>query len=323
MKKNKLGNTEIRISEMILGTWLMGDAEYWGASDQLESEKAIHTAWEGGITTFDTAYVYGNGLSEEVLGKAVKGFPREEMTIMSKIWRPDLPKDRVKPACERSLKYLGMDYLDVYFIHYPSITGDPIEETMESLMQLKEEGKIRSIGVSNFSLEQLKEARKYGDIDIIQPCYSLVWRFLDGPEFQYCKENHIGVVPYSPLAQGLLTGKYKSDKVFPKSDGRSSAPLFLHPYFDGALKVADFLKPYAEKYDRTQAQIAIRWLMQTPGITAPIVGGRNASQVAENLKAVNFELTAEDYKEIDDYSKKFTDTLPHFVNFFNATIVED
>lgn len=323
MNKSKLGNTDISISEMILGTWLMGDSEYWGTTSQLESEKAIHTAWEGGITTFDTAYVYGNGLSEKVLGKAVKGFPREDMTIISKIWRPDLPKDCVRPACERSLKFLEMDYMDIYFIHYPSVTGVPVGETMEALMQLKEEGKIRSIGVSNFSFEQLKEAQKYGKVDIIQPCYSLVWRFMDDLQFEYCTENHVGIIPYSPLAQGLLTGKYKIDTIFPKTDGRSEAPLFLHPYFDGALEVADFLKSYAEKYHRTQAQIAIRWLMQTPGIMAPIVGGRNAAQVAENLKAASFELTAADYKEIDDFSRRFTDTLPRFVNFFNAKIVSD
>ncbi|HHV10879.1 MAG TPA: aldo/keto reductase [Clostridiales bacterium] len=321
MKMKKLGKSNVSISEIIFGTWVMGDDEYWGSANELESIKAIRTAWEGGVTTFDTAYVYGYGKSEKLLGEAIKGLPREEMSIITKLWRTEMAKDLVAPACEGSLKALGLDYIDVYFIHYPSNSGVPIGETMEALMKLKSQGKIKSIGVSNFSLEQLKQARQYGEIDSIQPCYSLVWRFLDGPELEYCRENDIGIVPYSPLAQGILTGKYQCSTTFPKEDGRSQAPLFQQPYFDGALKVTDVLKHYAKKYDKTPAQVAIRWLIQTPGITAPIVGGRSCAQVAENLKAIGWKLSEEDYQAIDKISREFTQMLPSFRNFFDATIL--
>ena len=319
MNKTKLAKCDVAVSEIVLGTWVMGDDEYWGHSDELESIKAIQTAYEGGVTTFDTAFAYGNGKSEKLLGKAI--MPREQITVFSKLWRKDMTRDRVIPACEKSLRFLGLDYMDTYFIHYPSDSGVPIGETMEELMRLKEEKKIRSIGVSNFNFVQFKEAQKYGDIDVIQPCYSLVWRFIDGPEFKYYKRNNIAIVPYSPLAQGILTGKYNDKTKFSKEDGRSVAPLFQHPYFDGALKVVDILKQLAEKYKKTPAQVAIRWLIQTTGITAPIVGGRGSKQVAENLKAVGWVLSEKDYDRLDKASREFTETLPNFRNFFDATIL--
>lgn len=319
MKQKMLGNSGVSVSEIILGTWVMGGS-YWGGAEDRESIDAIRTAWDGGIQTFDTAFIYGNGHSEEVLGTAAVSFPREALTLITKLWKTEMTKKRAVLACENSLKALKSDYIDVYFIHYPADDGTPLAETMEVMMQLKAQGKIRAIGVSNFSLEQIKEAQKYGQVDVIQPCYSLVWRFLDGPEMDYCRQNNIGIIPYSPLAQGILTGKFHPGAAFPSDDGRSRAPLFQAPYLENALNVTDFLRPFAEKYGKTTAQTAIRWLMQVPGITAPIVGGRNEKQVQENLKAAGWSLSPADFQAIDTASKKFTDTLPRFQSFFQAAI---
>lgn len=185
-------------------------------------------------------------------------------------------------------------------------------------MKLKEKGKIRAIGVSNFSKDQLIEARKYGEIDVIQPCYSLVWRFLDHEEMNYCIDNNIGIISYSTLAQGILTGKFTKDTVFPSEDGRSRVPLFQSPHYEGALDVVEKLRPFAEKYDVTLAQLAIRWVIQQKGITAPIVGAKNPSQVLDNVKACNFVISDEDFKAIDKISQAFAYELPHFQTFFRA-----
>ena len=185
-------------------------------------------------------------------------------------------------------------------------------------MKLKNEGKVRCIGVSNFSKEQLMEARQYGEIDVIQPCYNLLWRYLDFDCLDYCKENNIGIINYSTLAQGLLTGKFTADTTFPDNDGRSHAAIFQHPYFEGALAVVEKLRPFAEKYGVTLSQLSIRFIMQTPGITAPIVGAKNPAQVMDNVKASNFEISKEDYDAIDQISKDYAYKLPQFQSFFHA-----
>lgn len=316
-----LGKSGVEVSEQILGCWVMGGS-YWGGAEDQDSIAAIRTALDGGVTTLDTAYIYGNGRSERIVGEAVKSYDREKLTLITKLWRSEMARDKVIPACEASLKAMDTDYADVYFIHYPSDTGIPIGETMEQMMKLKADGKIRCIGVSNFSLAQIQEARQYGEIDVIQPCYSLVWREMDKEEFDYCVENDIGIITYCSLAQGILTGKFNKDTTFKPDDGRSRAPLFQPPYYEGALEVADKLRPFAEKYGKTLAQVAINWQICKPGISAPIVGGRNAKQVEENLKASGWRLDQADFDAIDAFSRTFAYTLPKFKNFFDGTIVK-
>ena len=177
MTYKELGNTGIKLSDVILGCWAMGN-DYFSGQEDLDSTAAINAALENDINTFDTAYCYGRGHSEEVLGKALKG-KREDCVVISKLWKTFMEKDAALKACDDSLKRLQTDYMDVYFIHYPSDTGVPIGETMEAMNKMKEQGKIRAIGLSNFSLAQMKEAMQYGQIDVIQPCYSLLWRFID------------------------------------------------------------------------------------------------------------------------------------------------
>lgn len=317
MKKHILGNSNVSVSEQVFGCWAIGGTYFTGAKDEL-SIAAIRQAIDSGITTLDTAYIYGNGHSENLVGRAITGYDRSDLTVISKLWKTWMAKDQVEVACDASLKQLATDYIDVYFIHYPSDSGIPIEDTMEGMMKLKEKGKIRAIGVSNFSKDQLIEARKYGEIDVIQPCYSLVWRFLDHEEMNYCIDNNIGIISYSTLAQGILTGKFTKDTVFPSEDGRSRVPLFQSPHYKGALDVVEKLRPFAEKYDVTLAQLAIRWVIQQKGITAPIVGAKNPSQVLDNVKACNFVISDEDFKAIDKISQAFAYELPHFQTFFRA-----
>lgn len=312
-----LGSSNVSVSEQVFGCWAIGGTYFSGAEDR-KSIAAIRQAIECGITTLDTAPVYGNGHSERLIAEAVRGYDRSSLTIISKLKRAALARQLVRPACEQSLRDLNTDYLDVYFIHWPSETGDPIQDTMDELMKLKMEGKIRCIGVSNFSKEQLIEARQYGEVDVIQPCYNLLWRFLDFDGLDYCIKNNIGIINYSTLAQGLLTGKFNSETSFSSEDGRSRAPLFQHPYLDGALEVVEKLRPFADKYGVTLSQLSIRFIMQSPGITAPIVGAKNPEQVLDNAKASSFSITQEDYTAIDEISRAFAYQLPHFHSFFKA-----
>lgn len=321
MKSVKLGKTDIHFSEIVMGCWVTGGA-YWGGADDQESIKAIHKALDLGINTFDTAYIYGKGHSEKVLGEALRG-RRDKTVLISKLWKDSMKKDKVRPALEATIERLGTDYLDVYFIHYPADDGTPVEETLGELNQLKKEGKIRSIGLSNFSLEQMKEAQRYAQIDLIQPCYSLAWRFIDQDVLPYCHKENIGVIPYSPIAQGLLTGKFDADTTFDKNDGRSRAPLFQSPWREKALEILEVMRPLAEKYDKTLAQIAINWVNQAPGITSAIVGGRNAAQIEDNAGACGWELSQEDWQELNEKSQAFVTQLPRFRNFFDGTILKD
>ena len=317
MEIKQLGNTGVKLSEVILGCWQMGGS-YFGGEDDAASAECIRAALECGITTFDTAYCYGSGHSEEVLGKALEG-RRQDCTIITKLWTTFMAGKDVIPECERALKRLRTEVIDVYFIHYPS-ESVPIGETMEQLNKLREQGKIRALGLSNFSLKQMKEAMRYGQIDVIQPCYSLLWRYIDRDILPFCIQEGIGVLPYSPLAQGFLAGRVQEDTVF--TDGRSHAPLFAPQWRKGALEVADALLPIGEKHGRTQAQVALNWVLRTPGITGVIAGATKARHVPDNKGAADFALSPEEYADLDGLSRRFTDQLPIYKTFFDATIVE-
>jgi len=318
MKYKKLGSTDITLSQVILGCWQMG-GNYFGGEDDSVSEACIREALSCGVTTFDTAYCYGNGHSEEVLGRVLEG-RRQDCVIMTKLWKTFMGKEDVIPECERELRRLRTDVIDVYFIHYPSETV-PIGETMEQLNKLRDQGKIRAVGLSNFSLKQMQEAMSYGKIDVIQPCYSLLWRFIDRDVLPFCIENGIGVIPYSPLAQGFLTGSVKEDTVF--TDGRAHAPLFDMRLRPDVLKVADAVRPISKRYCCSRAQIALNWVLQTPGITAVIAGATRPECVPDNARASDFTLALEDYKRLNRFSRSFAGKIPHYKSFFDDTVVGD
>jgi myo-inositol catabolism protein IolS len=219
------------------------------------------------------------------------------------------------------MKRMGTDYIDIYFIHYPNDEVD-INETMSAMLDLKKEGKIREIGLSNFNRDQMEEALKIGRYEVIQPCYSLLWRFIEEDIVPYCIDNNIGIVAYSPIAQGILTGKFTKDWRFREGDKRKTTPLFQEGLFEECLEVADALKPYAKRHGKTQGQVAINWVTSQPGITSAIVGARNAAQMKENMGAAGWRLSGDELAEIDKIGRRVTDKLPKYENFFSKRIIE-
>jgi len=310
MQTRVLGKTKIELSAIIMGTWQTGKS-MWAGIDDKESEKAIQAAMDAGITTFDTAEVYGNGHSEKVLGKAV-GNRRDQVTILSKVFSNHLGYDQVIAACNRSLKNLGTDYLDLYQIHWPpgsfGAKPVPLEETMKALTDLKEQGKIRAIGVSNFSLEQLKAICAVGPVESLQPPYSLLWRHLETDTLAWCHANRVTVLAYSPMAQGLLTGKFGPDHQFEKGDHRSANRLFQSDIYPQAQEALDALRPIAAEKGITLAQLALAWVIAKPGVCA-IAGARNAEQSIGNAQAAEIQLSASDLEAMDRISRPITDLI--------------
>ena len=300
MKLRQLGQSDIYISPIIMGLWQAGK-EMWVGIDDRETTKAIRAAFEAGITTFDTAEAYGKGHSEQILASAISD-KRDEAIYATKVFANHLKFDQVLKACDRSLKNLQTDYIDLYQIHWPSGSfgfGEvPIGETMGALNELKEQGKIRAIGVSNFSRPQLQEAVQYGQIDSLQPPYSLFWRQVEKDTMSFCIENKITILAYAPMAQGLLTGKFGPAHTFAKGDIRAKNKLFQPDTYARAQEALTKLRPIANRKDVTLAQLALSWVTSHPNACA-IAGARNANQASENAKAGSIALSNEELSEID------------------------
>lgn len=310
MQSRLLGKTDIRLSPIIMGTWQTGKSMWTGIEDA-QSEKAIQVAMDVGITTFDTAEAYGNGHSEKVLGNAI-GSRRDQVQILSKVFSNHLKYDQVIGACNRSLKNLGTDYLDLYQIHWPpgsfGAKPVPMDETMKALTDLKDQGKIRAIGVSNFSLDQLKAISEIGPIESLQPPYSLFWRHVETDTLAWCQENQVTILAYSPMAQGLLTGKFGPEHQFEKGDHRSSNRLFQADVYPRVQQALDALRPLAEKKGLTMAQLALAWVIAKPAVCA-IAGARDARQSADNAQASAVTLTKAELDEMDRISRPVTDLI--------------
>ncbi|MGC9505248.1 aldo/keto reductase [Baaleninema sp.] len=233
METRQLGTSDVRITPILMGTWQAGK-NMWTGIDDDQMVKAIRTAYESGITTIDTAEQYGDGYSERIVAKALSDV-RDKVVYATKVFANHLKYDWVLEACHRSLENLNTDYIDLYQIHWPAGSWGseivPIEETMSALVKLKEDGKIRAIGVSNFSREQLAQASQYGRIDSLQPPYSLFWRNVETDGMPYCVEQNISILAYSPLAQGLLTGKFGRDHQFEEGDHRAKNKLFYRKFW--------------------------------------------------------------------------------------------
>lgn len=318
----RVGKTNVEISDFVYGCWQMG-GDYWGETDDAKAKELVRYAIGRGITTFDTAYVYGRGRAETTLGGILKGIDRQSYQMISKVWPMSLAYKDTIQACEDSIARLGCDYLDVYFIHYPDKTGAmPIARTMEALEKLRSQGKLRAIGVSNFSLKQLEEARQYGEIDINQPCYNLLWRYIDKKIKPYCIRNDISIIPYSSLAQGLLTGAFTLEKR-PAGDGRRVSALCQSPYYEGAMKVTDEVVRIAAKYGVSAACVALNWNLTQDGITAPIVGVSERRDIDELFVARQLSLEKADVDMLDKTSRAFTNTLPYFTSLFDPAIIPD
>jgi myo-inositol catabolism protein IolS len=296
MQYRQLGTSPVSVSQIGLGTWGMSGA-FWGDADDAESIRVIHRALDLGVTLVDTAEAYGKGHAEEVVGKGLAG-RRDKAVIATKVAPNHLDPKELEGALEGSLKRLQTDYVDVYFVHWPN-PDFPIGPTMEALERLRSQGRIRSVGVSNFTPEEMDRASQHGTIDVLQPPYNMLWREVEARTLPYCREHNIGVMPYSGLAQGLLTGTLTRDTAFVAGDERRTTVLFQHGTYEQALDAVEGLRPIAAKYGKSVPQLAVQWLTSRPGVSSPLLGARTVKEIEENVGSVGWAISAEDVAAID------------------------
>ncbi len=319
MEYRKLGRSDCEVSAVSLGTWVTG-GWWWGGSDEKESLAAIRRAVAAGINLIDTAPAYGFGRSERIVGEAIKDV-RDSVVIATKcglVWSGtagehfftsvdqdgrervvyrNLRPDSIRNECEQSLKRLGVEVIDLYQCHWPDPTT-PIADTMEALSRLKEEGKIRAIGVSNFTAAQLAECEQYVELASDQPKYSMLSREIEASVLPYTRKHRIGILCYSPLEQGILTGAVTMDREFPEGDYRSTVPWFQEANRRRVLAFLDRIRPIADRHGVTLGQLAINWAISQEGVTSAIVGARRPEQIDENVKGQGWSLTVEEMAEI-------------------------
>jgi aryl-alcohol dehydrogenase-like predicted oxidoreductase len=292
----------------------------WGGTDVQKSVRSIHTSLDAGVNFIDTAPAYGLGLSERIVGEAVRG-RRDKVILATKcglVWHTGkgtffidqngarihryLGADSIRYEVEQSLRRLETDYIDLYQTHWQDSTT-PIEETMGTLLDLKKQGKIRAIGVSNCTVAQVRQYRSVGPVDAAQEQYSMLHRGLEREYLPYCAQNHMAVLAYSPLANGLLTGKVDPDRVFPEDDLRSHSPLFSRASRIRVREMLDRMRPVAGKYGLTDGQLVIAWTLAQLGITHALVGARDESQASENAAAGGLLLAAADVRQVDELAR--------------------
>ena len=310
MKTKRLGNSDLFITPMGFGAWAIGGAGWefgWGDQDDKASIAAIHRALELGINWIDTAAVYGMGHSEEVVAAALKSWRGPRPYVFTKCglrWdeqgcvHRSLQADSIRRECEASLRRLKVETIDLYQIHWPN---EDLEEGWSEMARLQKEGKVRWIGVSNFDANQLRRAEKIAPVTSLQPPYSLIRREIEPEILPYCRSNGVGVIVYSPMASGLLTGAMTRERAakLPDSDWRSRDMEFVEPKLSKNLALVERLREMGEEYGRPPGQVAIAWILRNPAVTAAIVGARNAEQVEKNVGAVELQLTDEDVEEIE------------------------
>ncbi|MFD2655977.1 aldo/keto reductase [Gracilibacillus thailandensis] len=305
MANIQLGNTDLYINPIGLGTNAVGGHNLYPDLNEETGKELIRTAMNEGINFLDTAYIYGPGRSEELIGKVLtETGKRKEMIIATKgAHRPkgnDMITDNspafLKQTVEESLNRLQTDYIDLFYIHFPD-EETPKDEAVGALFELKKQGKIRSIGVSNFSLEQLKEANKDGYVDVFQGEYNLINRQAEEELFPYLKEHGISFVPYFPLAAGLLAGKYKKGDQF--QDLRQNMEHFKGERFERELVRLEEVKQIAAAKGAETAHVVLAWYLKNPVIDAIIPGAKRPSQVSDNLKTLDVQLTDDEYNKID------------------------
>jgi aryl-alcohol dehydrogenase-like predicted oxidoreductase len=321
MKTRKLGWTDLEITTVGLGTWAVGGGDWqygWGPQDDDKSVKAIRRALEAGVNWIDTAPIYGLGRSEEVVGRAIKGVSPVPIvaTKCGLVWNDEreqwtqLKADSVRAEVEASLRRLDIERIDLYQIHWPNPDED-IEEAWEVVTDLVKQGKVRYGGVSNFSVEQMERAGKIGRVASLQPPYSMLRRGVEDEILPYCAREGIGVIAYSPMQKGLLTGKFTPERAaaLPESDHRSRDKMFQEPELAVNLEVVEGLKRIAAEAGRTPAQLAIAWVLRRPEVTAAIVGARSPEQIEETVKAGEWELSAEEIDAVEALLRRRDETL--------------
>jgi aryl-alcohol dehydrogenase-like predicted oxidoreductase len=309
MRKRKLGNSDLKLTVIGFGAWALGGGEWafgWGDQDDEASIEAIHRALDLGVNWIDTAAVYGLGRSEEVVGRALHG-KRDRVIIATKCglrWdhkgriKGFLSAESVREEVENSLRRLDVDVIDLYQIHWPTKPKQDLEG-WETMARLKEEGKVRHIGVSNFSVRQLEAIQAIHPVASLQPPYSLLEREVERELLPYCAASGIGVVAYSPMQCGLLTGKMTRERVasLPENDFRKRDRHFQEPDLSTALQMVEDLKAVAT--DRSVAQLALAWVLRREEVTSAIVGTRHPRQIEETIKAADWKLTSEEIEAVE------------------------
>jgi aryl-alcohol dehydrogenase-like predicted oxidoreductase len=311
----QLGNSDLHLTPIGYGAWAIGGGNWefaWGAQDDDESVKTIERALDSGINWIDTAAIYGLGHSEEVVAKALKNSTHKPyvFTKCSMRWFPDrqiyrsLKAGSLQEEIENSLSRLRVDTIDLYQIHWPN-PEDEIEEGWETLARFQEEGKVRYIGVSNFNVEQMKRVQKIAPITSLQPPYSLLNRKIEDEILPFCLENHIGVINYSPMVSGLLTGKMTAERIknLPEDDWRKRSANFIEPKLSKNLELVELLREIGKAHNVEPGVVAIAWTLRHPAITAAIVGARRPDQVDGVLPAATFRLSEPEIAKIEEFSK--------------------
>ncbi len=312
MKTKALGNSDLAITPIGFGAWAIGgDWEFgWGAQDDAQSIAAIHRALELGINWIDTAPVYGLGHSEEVVSRALREWKGARPYVFTKcgmLWNAkgeisySLRADSVRRECETSLRRLKTDVIDLYQIHW---TADDLNETIQgwtALTALQREGKLRWIGVSNASVEEMQKLQSIARITSLQPPYSLIRRDVESAQLPWCERETVGVIVYSPMASGLLAGTMTRERIasLPKNDWRNKNDQFKEPKFSQNLKVVERLRAVGARHGRLPGEVAIAWTLRHPAVTGAIVGARNAKQADGIIGAMDFRLTPPEIAEVE------------------------
>lgn len=311
MRTRQLGKSDLHLTTVGFGAWAIGGGDWafgWGPQDDAESVRAIHRALDLGVNWIDTAAVYGLGHSEEVVARALEGH-RDQVTVATKCglrWKgnrsvyPLLSAESIRKEAEDSLRRLRVEAIDLYQVHWPNPDGQ-IEEGWAAMADLVKEGKVRYAAVSNFSVDQMRRAQAIHPVTSLQPPYSMVDRAVEAEILAFCAEQGIGVVAYSPLQNGLLTGKFSRDRLqrLDKGDWRPKSPAFKEPNFSQTLELVQRLAPIAASHERTVAQLAIAWVLRRPEVTAAIVGARRPDQIEETAPAGDWELSSDTLEQVD------------------------
>ena len=309
MEYRNLGKSDLKVSVIGYGAWGIGGFPFWKDEGEEESLKSIKIAVDCGINFFDTAPVYGFGYSEKLIGKALHDI-RDKVVLATKCglrWTKEemgriakcATRKSILEEIDLSLERLQTDYIDLYQVHWPD-ENTPIKETMEALIEIKDKGKICHIGVSNYSTAQMKECLKYGEIVSLQPMYNMVERDIEKESLPFCIENKIGIIAYSPLASGILTGKYNEDTKFQDWRGKGIIGHFTDETFKSNIRRIKKISLIAGKLDKTMGQLAINWLVNQGGITTAIVGVKNANQISENICSIGWSIPEKENNEIEN-----------------------
>jgi len=318
METRKLGNSDLDITRVGYGAWAIGGSGWkfaWGSQDDNDSIAAIHRALELGVNWIDTAAVYGLGHSEEVVGRALKSWRGPRPYVFTKCGRSwdaqgnvgiGLSADLIRREIEDSLRRLSVDVVDLYQIHWPPDPDSPaLEEAWSTLANLKREGKVRWIGVSNFNVQQLRRAQTIAPVTSLQPRYSVVHREIEHDILPYCLREGIGVIVYSPMASGLLTGAMTRERAakLPADDWRGRHPDFTEPNLSRNLALVERLRAIANRHNRSIGEVAIAWTLHHPAVTGAIVGARNAQQAEGVMRAGDLHLTEDEVNEIEAFAE--------------------